>query len=219
LSNVSSLINEHRAWFDFDKNRNNKQKQGIFRHLFLGDRKLLKVTGVVFIRRVLTCRVKQRQSYMINRILVFSGLLVLLVGVNFAARAQAPCDKICGRWESAEKNIIVDVYRDTGKIKAKVVWFDAGSDKLMKEWLDKNNPDIKLQKRRLLGMNILSGLIYTPAGNSWENGMIYDAKHGRYWNAAVFIDKYGSLKVKGYWHFKFIGRTMTFNRLLNQTAL
>ena len=43
--------------------------------------------------------------------------------------------------------------------------------------------------------------------------MIYDSKNGRDWNASACIDKSGMLKVKGYWHFKFIGRTMTFNRV------
>jgi uncharacterized protein (DUF2147 family) len=62
-------------------------------------------------------------------------------------------------------------------------------------------------------MDVLTGLVYQPATDSWENGMVYDAKHGREWNAAAYINKHGELKVRGYWHFKFIGRTLTFYRV------
>jgi uncharacterized protein (DUF2147 family) len=54
---------------------------------------------------------------------------------------------------------------------------------------------------------------YEPKSNSWENGKIYDAKNGREWDASAYIDKSGELKVIGFWHFKFIGRTMTFVRV------
>ncbi|MDB4904744.1 MAG: hypothetical protein JWQ63_4025 [Mucilaginibacter sp.] len=62
-------------------------------------------------------------------------------------------------------------------------------------------------------MEVLRDLIYDADTNSWEDGMIYDAKHGRDWNASAHIDKNGFLKAKGYWHFKFIGQTMTFRRM------
>jgi len=63
-----------------------------------------------------------------------------------------------------------------------------------------------------LGMDILRDLKYDAGSNSWEDGMVYDAKHGREWNASVYIDKNGVLKVKGYWHLKLLGKTMTFTK-------
>ncbi|MDB5011423.1 MAG: hypothetical protein JWQ06_2212, partial [Mucilaginibacter sp.] len=42
---------------------------------------------------------------------------------------------------------------------------------------------------------------------------IYDAKNGREWDASAYIDKNGELRVTGYWHLKFIGRTMSFTRI------
>jgi uncharacterized protein (DUF2147 family) len=80
-------------------------------------------------------------------------------------------------------------------------------------WTDVNNPDPALRKRKLLGMSILSGLVYVPESNSWENGMVYDAKHGRVWNASAYLGEKGRLHVRGYWHFKFIGKTMNFIRI------
>jgi uncharacterized protein (DUF2147 family) len=123
------------------------------------------------------------------------------------------CDQICGKWMSAEKNLTVLVYKSGDQFKAKIIWFRDDPSKPMEEWRDKNNPDPALCNRRILGMEILRDIKYDPDDNSWGDGMIYDAKHGREWNASAYINKEGLLKVKGYWHFKFIGRTMTFHRV------
>jgi uncharacterized protein (DUF2147 family) len=152
--------------------------------------------------------------------LAFSfGVIIMLMMINVTAYAQSAADYICGRWVSDEKNLIVEVCRVNNEYQAKIIWFDAGSDKLMHDWVDKNNPDKALQSRKILGMSVLRNLVYIPKSNSWEEGMIYDAKHGREWNASAYIDKQGALKLKGYWHFKFIGRTMTFERTKDPTVL
>ena len=78
---------------------------------------------------------------------------------------------------------------------------------------DKRNPDPKLRSRKILGMNVLHDMAYNASTNSWEDGVIYESKNGREWNASIYIDKNGMLKVKGYWHVKLIGKTMTFTRV------
>ena len=145
----------------------------------------------------------------------FLSFLLLTTNSNKTAIINATADEqICGRWESKEKNLVVQVYKEDNQFKAKIVWFDDGDhSKQMAYWTDKNNPEPALRTRKILGMNVLEKLIYTPETNSWEDGMIYDAKSGRHWNSSAYIDRSGELKVKGYWHFKFIGKTMTFTRL------
>lgn len=120
---------------------------------------------------------------------------------------------ICGKWESAENNLIIQVYIDGGEFKAKIIWFSDTDGKPMDYWTDARNPDPALRSRKILGMSILRGLKYNPKTHSWEDGMVYDSKHGREWNASAYINKKDQLKVRGYWHFKFIGRTMTFHRI------
>ena len=123
-------------------------------------------------------------------------------------------DLVCGKWMSTEKNLIVQVYRDHGDYKAKVVWFlNTDTSKGMDEWTDNKNPDPNLRNRKLIGLSILENMDYVPKSRSWENGKIYDAKNGRHWSASARIDDNGHLKVTGYWQFKFIGRTMTFTRI------
>ena len=122
-------------------------------------------------------------------------------------------DRICGKWESVEKNIIIQVYMAGDDFKAKIIWYNDTEGKPMDYWTDRRNPNPALRSRKILGMEVLSGLQYDPDNKSWENGMVYDSKHGHEWNASANIDKNGQLRVRGYWHFKFIGRTMTFYKL------
>lgn len=148
---------------------------------------------------------------------IFSFLSLLLFTGNTGKvhNATAAADEqICGKWQTQEKNLIVQVYKEDNRFKAKIVWFNDGDhSKEMEFWTDKNNPDPALRSRKILGLNVLENLVYDASSNSWEDGMIYDAKNGRHWNSSAYIDKSGLLKVKGYWHFKFIGKTMTFTRV------
>jgi uncharacterized protein (DUF2147 family) len=141
--------------------------------------------------------------------------LLFFIGPAFVGgRATVPnCDQICGKWISSEKNLMVQVYKEGGQFKAKIVWFKDEPGAPMETWLDKKNPNPSLRTRKILGMDVLTKLKYDADENSWEDGMIYDAKNGRDWNASAYINKEGLLKVKGYWHFKIFGRTLTFKRV------
>jgi len=139
--------------------------------------------------------------------------LSFFTGIKQPANVAAPAEQICGKWESSEKNLAVQVYKEDNKFKAKIIWFVNTGGKSLDTWTDVNNPDESLRSRKILGMSVLTDLCYKSCSNSWEDGMIYDAQHGRDWNASAYIDKSGLLKVKGYWHFKFIGKTMTFIRM------
>ena len=77
------------------------------------------------------------------------------------------------------------------------------------------NPNPALRKRKILGMEILEGLRYNAHNHSWENGKIYDATSGRYWDSSASLTKDGILKVRGFWKFKWIGKSMTFKKISN----
>jgi uncharacterized protein (DUF2147 family) len=145
----------------------------------------------------------------------FLLLSFLCVELDANRLAVDAADRICGKWKSEKKNCIVQVYREGDSFRAKLVWFDDSDDsaKPMETRVDYKNPDKDLRTRKLIGMNVLENLEYKPKTNSWENGIIYDAQTGKKWNAAAYLTPDGALKVAGYWHFKFIGRTMTFYRM------
>jgi len=143
------------------------------------------------------------------------NFFVLLLFSAFAQKTVVvpPAERVCGKWESVEKNLQVQVFMQEHKFVAKITWFNDGDLGNMDKWTDKHNSDPELRSRKILGLNVLKDMVYHEDTNTWEDGTVYDARHGREWNASAYIDKNGLLRVKGYWHFKFIGRTMTFKRM------
>lgn len=143
------------------------------------------------------------------------ALIIALTSVMQWASAQQPsaAQAICGKWENKAKSLRIQIYMEGQDFRAKIIWFSDTEGKPMSYWKDKRNPDPELRGRQILGMNILRGLKYDESKKSWENGIVYDSKHGKEWNAAAKIDKKGLLQVRGYWHFKWIGKTMTFHRI------
>ncbi|RKR80296.1 uncharacterized protein (DUF2147 family) [Mucilaginibacter gracilis] len=146
-------------------------------------------------------------------------ITMFFMGIASGVCAQSvpalPSDHICGRWMIVQKNLKVEIYREGQEFRAKIIWFNDDDDKSrpMETRLDLDNPDPKMRTQKILGSSILQKLSYKPASNSWENGVIYDALHGHHWDASAYITKKGELKVTGYWHFKFIGKTLTFIRI------
>jgi len=150
---------------------------------------------------------------------IFILITIAFLSISVHSFAQKSANCICGRWVSAQHNLIVDIYKQENNFKARIVWFDAGSEQKMKQWCDTNNPDPKLRSRKILGMITMDNLQYRPSTNSYENGEVYDAMHGHEWNASATINRQGQLNIRGYWHFKFLGKTMTFNRVENEASL
>lgn len=147
------------------------------------------------------------------KLLVHFFTLLTFFGGGTGDATISASDVICGRWITTENNLMIQVYRENNDYKAKIIWFNDGDDpRLMDTWTDQHNPDKSLRNRKILGMSVLRNLTYCATSNSWEDGLVYDSKHGREWNACASINKNGLLEVKGYWHFKWIGRTLTFKR-------
>lgn len=62
-------------------------------------------------------------------------------------------------------------------------------------------------------MEVLRNLKFNEKDNEWQDGIIYDAKHGIFWDSVAWINNNGLLKVKGYWVFRWISETLTFKRV------
>ncbi|MGV8880099.1 MAG: DUF2147 domain-containing protein [Sphingobacteriaceae bacterium] len=139
----------------------------------------------------------------------------LFTSPTIETEAMLPENLILGKWMSTKNNLIVDVYKEGKEFRAKVFWFSDKDNpsKPMNSRTDWKNPDENLKGRKLLGMDILKDLVYNPITRRWEDGLIYDPLSGREWSSVVYIDDNGTLNVKGYWHFEFISKTLTFSRL------
>ncbi|TSJ44490.1 DUF2147 domain-containing protein [Mucilaginibacter corticis] len=151
---------------------------------------------------------------MMNLIKYITLCTLLFLGtIEFSWAQNRPEARICGKWESTDNNLIITITLHKGQYRAIIDWFSDTEGKPLDYWKDKRNPDPALRSRTIHGMNIIKQLRYDPESRTWEDGMIYDSKHGKEWNAAAYIGKKGLLHVRGYWHFKFMGKTMTFRRI------
>lgn len=165
--------------------------------------------------------IKTASASISNKAIFYSLILLFSVGNISRSSAQIlttgilPQDRICGKWISEQENCIIQVYKNGNEYGAKLIWFDDSDDKNkpMNVRVDEKNPNKALQSRKLIGLDVADNLTYNPETNSWENGLIYDAKSGRTWSSAASVSREGLLKVTGYWKFKFIGKSMNFKRI------
>ena len=143
-------------------------------------------------------------------------LLTIFIIISSLSIAQNNPDAIIGKWIAVPyKNLIVEVFKDKNEYKGKILWFNDNDDKTkpMNTRQDEKNADPALRKRKVLGLEVLNKMVYNSKSNRWESGKIYDAKSGRIWSSSAWIRKDSSLQVRGFWHFEFIGKNMTFKRL------
>jgi uncharacterized protein (DUF2147 family) len=146
---------------------------------------------------------------------LLSLIIFLITGIS--SHAQINADAILGKWMSEDKNLEVEIFKAGSEYKATVVWFDDTDDKRhpMNERCDKKNPDKSLCTRKIIGMEVMQGLVYNEGDKEWQGGRIYDASSGKDWNAKAWL-KDGFLKVRGYWHFEFLGETMRLKKIANK---
>lgn len=74
---------------------------------------------------------------------------------SFTCIAQNNPDAILGKWITIAGNCIVEVYKQNGEYKAKILWFNDKGKKPMNDWIDEKNPNPDLRNRKLVGMEVL----------------------------------------------------------------
>ena len=62
-----------------------------------------------------------------------------------------------GVWFNTEKDAKVEIYKCGDKYCGKIIWLKFPNNEEGTPKMDKNNPDDKLKKRAVLGLNLLSG--------------------------------------------------------------
>lgn len=127
--------------------------------------------------------------------LIFSMVLAI---VSLASYSQG----IMGKWLTESGDAKVEIYEAGGKINGKIIWLQKGP-----ETTDSHNTDEKLRSRKLMGVNILSGL--TKKSEKWEGGRIYNPKNGKNYKCSIWLDG-DKLKVRGY--IGFLYETQTWKR-------
>jgi uncharacterized protein (DUF2147 family) len=126
--------------------------------------------------------------------------------------AQNNSEQILGQWMSAENDIKVEVFKQDGAYRAKVIWFSCDSAHKMSDFYDTENPNTALRSRPWLGLQVLNNLHYN-GGTEWNNGNIYDPNSGHTFSSVCRMKDDNTLTVRGFWMYEWIGKNMTFRRV------
>jgi uncharacterized protein (DUF2147 family) len=133
--------------------------------------------------------------------------LVAITGFNDGR----PSHDVVGVWESEEKNLQIEMFEDMGRFAGRMIYFKCSSEQIMRTCTDTENPDKTLTTRKLLGLKLVTRLEYKGT-NLWDNGKIYDPNSGRTFEARIQLTGPNTAVVRGYWKFRWIGRSMVFYR-------
>ena len=133
--------------------------------------------------------------------------MILMLAPLAAAMAQ----DVVGKWKLADGSAIVEVYQQGNVFNGKIVWLQNPTEADGSPAVDNKNPDAKLRKRQILGLNMLSGL--SKQGTEYSGGSIYDPGNGKTYNCSMKVEGdilrvRGSLDKKG-----LLGRTMDWYRV------
>ena len=128
-----------------------------------------------------------------------------------APLCAALAQDVVGKWKLEDGSAIVEVYRQGDVFNGKIVWLKNPTRADGSPAVDALNPDAKLRSRKVLGLNMLSGL--KKNGGEYTGGSIYDPGNGKTYNCSMKVEG-DVLKVRGSLDKRgLIGRTMDWFRV------
>lgn len=136
---------------------------------------------------------------------------ILTLAMLVLPLAAAFAQDVIGKWKLDDGSAIVEVYKSGSEYNGKIVWLAEPNGPDGKPAVDRNNPDKALRSRRLIGLNMLSGL--KKDKDEYSGGSIYDPGNGKTYNCSMKVEGdvlhvRGSLDKRG-----LIGRTMDWFRV------
>ena len=123
----------------------------------------------------------------------------------------SPAERLIGVWESDEKNLLIQISKEGSHFVGTMTYYQCATETIMRSRVDIENPDPRLVGRKLLGLKLVEKLSY-QGDDVWGGGKIYDPNSGKTYDARVQLTDVNTLVVRGYWKFRWLGRSMVFNR-------
>lgn len=118
---------------------------------------------------------------------------------------------IIGIWLNEEKDAKIEIYKSENLFFGKLIWLKEPKDINGKFKTDKNNPNKNLRNEKLLGLKILSNLMWNNKEKEWINGSIYNARDGKTYQVFANLSE-KKLKLRGYIGFSLFGKTTIWTK-------
>ena len=84
--------------------------------------------------------------------------------------------KITGKWINEDNDAQIEIFQKESKFFGKIVWLKEPNQPSGKPKTDLKNENENLRKRSIIGLVILSDLVYS--NGKWINGSMYSPKNG-----------------------------------------
>jgi uncharacterized protein (DUF2147 family) len=137
------------------------------------------------------------------KILITTALLVISMALANTSTAQVKPDQILGYYltyddETGAEKSQVQIYKDpNGKYYGKIVWLKE-PNKNGKPKVDDKNPDVKLQSRPVMGLEMLKGFSFDKSDDEWNGGTIYNPSSGKTYNCYINFESATKVKIRGF---------------------
>lgn len=115
-----------------------------------------------------------------------------------------------GTWFNEEKTGKIQFFKQGDKINGKIVWIKEPNEN-GKPRMDKENPDVKLRTRPLVGLTNLKNFKASGKG-TWDDGEVYDPNNGKTYSCKMTLVSPTQLDIRGYIGISIIGRTSKFTK-------
>jgi uncharacterized protein (DUF2147 family) len=134
-------------------------------------------------------------------------LLLLAFQMAFAGNP----DDIIGVWKNGEGTGLIQIFKKGDKFYGKLVWLKEPTNPDGTPKTDDKNPNEKLRKMPLKGLELLRGFKYSSE-SKWDGGDIYDPENGKDYSCKMKLTDPNTLEVRGYIGISLIGRTDVWKR-------
>lgn len=128
--------------------------------------------------------------------------LFVIFFISFVTYGENIGDDYLGYWLLPNKKVVIEIVKDENdKYVGYVRWlkesvYPIGDIMEGKEQIDRNNPDIFLRQRKVMGLQVVGDLIKNE-NNQLIDGWVYDTWNGKkYYGFAKIID-HNHIKLKG----------------------
>ena len=143
--------------------------------------------------------------------------VLLFFACMFPTHAAWAQSKLVGKWKTIDDETnraksIVEIYMVGDKLHGKVVELFRLPEEDQDPKCDKCDKDDSRYNKRVLGMEILTGL-EKDSDTEYEDGKILDPKNGKVYDCDIELESADKLKVRGYIGISLLGRTQYWHRV------
>lgn len=144
-------------------------------------------------------------------------ILTMLLACSVSIWAQNP-DAIVGKYSvvspTTKIRSIVEIHKNAaGKYEGNVLWLEVLTNASGDTLYDVHNPDPSKRHIRCDKIRILTGFVYDPNHDRWENGLVYDPESGDFYHAQLKFENETRLKLRGYVGIPLFGRTIYWTKI------